>query len=937
MTPLPGAFPLPATVRLMVGPRTDPSALDTLTNVLREAGVSNVEQAAASPTDTPEPGALDVWVGGPAEGNTGSATVLSQFGVAGPDGLPADGYVLVAGRDRGRPAVVLSGVDATGTFYAVQTFRQLLTHHDSTTLVSGVRVRDWPSFALRGGEESFYGPPWSQADALRQIQFLGQHKMNELLYTAGGDPRTAGSLWRSPYPPDQLAQFAALVQQADAEHVDFMYRIDPEAQLDPQAGICHSDPNDLSALLTRYEQLWSIGIRTISVGWDDANGRFVCAADTAKFGGDASPLAAAQAYVINYLYTNFVQTHPGATLVTVPAQYWGDASTPYRTRFAALIPPAVRIFWTGPQVVSPAISRSDLDQASQAFGGRKLLIFDNYPVNDYATNQQHLGPLVGRDPALAGAAEGIMANEMLEEEPSLIPLFTIADFAWNAPAYDPQRSWAQSIQELGGAGSQALQVYAANSVDSPLNTGPKSPAQPLIDAFLTAYTSGAPLQHPAGVLTDALRQAQQAPAAIRASVPDPSFVSESGPWLDKLADQAGAGLAAVDALLAQTRGDQDAVRAARAQMDALVSQAQAIPQVIAPGVYEQLTSFARAETDRFLSPSPTTVSAGATRQLLAAGASNTLNFDLAGLAPRQLNATVTATVPAGWQATVVTPTISLDSHYRSVRASIQVHVVPPASAIGSTATIGVSVTVEGQGVITATTAATVSARPTASYPSLVGGDHPVGYWRLDDTGSSDRDSSGNGNDGHDVDGVVHGVPGALAGSSDTAVQLNGGYVDVPNSPTVALKGPFTLEAWIKTTATNQQQGIIEKYNTPYPDGYVLRIGDDGLLHGYVNNDTTFVGATGSTVVTPNVWHFVVATCDGSSIKVYLDGFLDGVTNTTLLPRPGQLDLRLGARGDDTADRLQGDLDEVAVYPSALSADQIQQQYLAGAVGSGTQP
>jgi surface antigen len=415
-------------------------------------------------------------------------------------------------------------------------------------------------------------------------------------------------------------------------------------------------------------------------------------------------------------------------------------------------------------------------------------------------------------------------------------------------------------------------------------------------------------------------------------VPNARFVSESAPWLDKLAAQAGAGQAALDALLAQSNGDRAGVQAARDRMDQLVKQAQGIPQLVAPGVYERLTDFARTETDHFLSPQPTSVTATASRQLVAAGTANAVRFDLAGLAPHGLDATVTATAPSGWQVTVEPAKVSLRSDNRSVHTMLTVHVTPPASAVGSSGDVAVSVDVAGQGTVTASTSTTVAARPTADFPTLVRGHDPAGYWRLGDPGSTSADASGNGNDGHDVDAVQHGVPGALAGSTDTAAHLAGGYVDVPNSPTVAVSGPVTVAAWVRTTATRQQQGIVEKYNVPYPDGYVVRIGDDGKLYGWVNDDTSSVGVTGTTVLTPDVWHFVVLTADGSNLEMYLDGFLEGSTATSVLPKPGHLDLRLGARGDDTAYRLQGDLDEVAVYPTALSQDDIQAQYLAGAVG-----
>src|SRR6185503_11723740 len=119
-----------------------------------------------------------------------------------------------------------------------------------------------------------------------------------------------------------------------------------------------------------------------------------------------------------------------------------------------------------PQVVSPSITAADLSQAQQAFGGRPLLIFDNYPVNDYAPTAQHLGPLVGRDPALAGSAAGFFANEMQQAEASLLSLYTVAEFAWNPSAYDPQASWTRSLQEFGGAAYPSLRAYAEHFTSS---------------------------------------------------------------------------------------------------------------------------------------------------------------------------------------------------------------------------------------------------------------------------------------------------------------------------------------------------------------------------------------------------------------------------------------------------------------------------------------
>lgn len=571
-------FRLPANAALITGPTTDPAASQVATTALRGVSLTGASRQ------------MSVFLGGPTE-NPASEQVLKDFGVPGPAGLPAGGYVLVAGIRAGVPTIVLSGVDAAGTFYAAQTLRQLIVGDT----VPGVRVRDFPSFAMRGGEESFYGQPWSPADRLHQLDFLGQHKMNAFLYTVSGDARTSGALWRQPYPPDQLNTLATAVSRAIANHVDFIYRIDPEAPAArdvPGATMCHGDQADLDALIVRYQQLWDIGMRTLSIGWDDTDGELTCAADQ-RFKSDASPAAAAHAFVTNYLYDNFIATHAGAKLIAVPRDYFGTGATTYRTRYAALTRPQVTFFWTGPDVISRTITATDFSQAQSAFGGRPLIIFDNYPVNDYAGNQQHLGPLIGRDPALAQSAVGLLANEMQEEEASLLSLFTVADYDWNPSAYDAQDSWSRSIAEFGGTAADALRAYAENSVNSPLTSevAPAPVVQPLILAFEQAFRAHADLTAPAAALLAELERVRTAPAILRSQLNNPSFLTESEPYFRTLEAQATAAKSAVAAIQAVNAGDAAAAFQARSQMSAAL--AGITGKYVAAGVYDRFVAFAR--------------------------------------------------------------------------------------------------------------------------------------------------------------------------------------------------------------------------------------------------------------------------------------------------------------------------------------------------------
>ncbi|MGW3607074.1 LamG-like jellyroll fold domain-containing protein [Micromonospora sp. NPDC005161] len=222
----------------------------------------------------------------------------------------------------------------------------------------------------------------------------------------------------------------------------------------------------------------------------------------------------------------------------------------------------------------------------------------------------------------------------------------------------------------------------------------------------------------------------------------------------------------------------------------------------------------------------------------------------------------------------------------------------------------------------------------SSYAAQVLADKPVGYWRLGErSGTSAEDSSGTGNPGAYTDAVTLGRPGALTGDPDTAAELTDGHIPVPDSPSLSVSGSFTLEAWVNLNDVCRQYSVVEKYDAPAYNGYVLRVlpgGKIGALTLGVAGQLASV--EGQTVATPDEWHHVAAVYDGSTISVYLDGRLDGSAATKVNPTDGAGSLKLGARGDDAGTRLAGLLDEVAVYDHALTADKIARHYSVGTPG-----
>ena len=103
--------------------------------------------------------------------------------------------------------------------------------------------------------------------------------------------------------------------------------------------------------------------------------------------------------------------------------------------------------------------------------------------------------------------------------------------------------------------------------------------------------------------------------------------------------------------------------------------------------------------------------------------------------------------------------------------------------------------------------------PESSYADVVLADGPVGYWRFGEpSGLTAIDSSPNTNDGTYTNGPILGVPGALAGDSDTAVSMDGvnDSVRVPDDDSLDVGNFFTAEGWIKRSSTAQTHTMMVK-------------------------------------------------------------------------------------------------------------------------------
>jgi YVTN family beta-propeller protein len=536
---------------------------------------------------TPAAG-LTVYVGGPGE-NPATKGALKRLGVRFPAGLPAEGYVLASGRHAGRALLALSGTDITGTFYAAQTLRQLLTGKR----LPEVTVRDWPSAKLRGVIEGFYGTPWTHAERLSQLDFYGRTKQNVYVYSPKDDPYLR-ERWRDAYPAAQLDRLRELVDRAAANHVRFTYA------LSPGLSVCYTSADDITALVGKFASLYDIGVRSFAIPLDDISyTKWNCAADEERFGSGGGAAGAAQAQLLNRVWKQFSAGRTGLDpLEMVPTEYSDLADTPYKTALRERLDPDVVVEWTGVGVIAPTITAAQLRQAREVYG-HPVLVWDNYPVNDYVTSRLLLGPYTGREADVARESVGVTANPMVQAEASKLALFTSAAYLWNPDTYDPRAAFLASVRDLAGSAQTGkggtgepkaatwLRIFAESNYSSPLDATESPTLTELVAAFREAYEEDSGLDRAAASLRSYFTDMAATPARLRAHLANPAFLKETSAWLDKLGRYGTAGRTAVDLLLANKRGDTDAVFAYWARLRNERKELDALPEQVSPGVMDQ--------------------------------------------------------------------------------------------------------------------------------------------------------------------------------------------------------------------------------------------------------------------------------------------------------------------------------------------------------------
>jgi hypothetical protein len=103
------------------------------------------------------------------------AELVKRNGVTVPADLSAEGYVLIATQDQ----IIVGGKTEAGTFYGLQTLKQLVRGEGAKTFIPAVRIIDWPTMRWRGVSDDISRGPVPTVDYIkRQIRTEAFFKLN---------------------------------------------------------------------------------------------------------------------------------------------------------------------------------------------------------------------------------------------------------------------------------------------------------------------------------------------------------------------------------------------------------------------------------------------------------------------------------------------------------------------------------------------------------------------------------------------------------------------------------------------------------------------------------------------------------------------------------------------------------------------------------------
>jgi len=350
-------------------------------------------------------------------------------------------FITTTTRRSGRNYIYLGANTDAGLFYAIQTFRQLVTDHH----VHLVDIFDRPTLDRRGIP---MGLQWFEERRDEALQRLSELKFN-LVWAQGSflDDYLDTDNWRLDLTDAQRAILREFIELYQKNFFEVWIAIGPRGKNPP---LQYSSAADVDTLVKKMHVLYSLGLRHFGLRFDDLQNvgedRLLTIEDIKLFDDD---IGDAQVYFISQVFNRLKAIHPDIEFAVIPMDYnqignFGDMT---------LASSRLQKFYTLPSDIgmyAVACYSEDVLAMTYLTGRSKIMIGSNLYVEGNGDLPEYVIPFLDfidwENPVIR---RSILAFTWLpkippNEDAALVSWSTAADFAWAPERYEPVASFERA-------------------------------------------------------------------------------------------------------------------------------------------------------------------------------------------------------------------------------------------------------------------------------------------------------------------------------------------------------------------------------------------------------------------------------------------------------------------------------------------------------------
>lgn len=147
------------------------------------------------------------------------------------------------------------------------------------------------------------------------------------------------------------------------------------------------------------------------------------------------------------------------------------------------------------------------------------------------------------------------------------------------------------------------------------------------------------------------------------------------------------------------------------------------------------------------------------------------------------------------------------------------------------------------------------------------------------------------------------------------------YINVGNDSSLAISGDFTISLWVNQTTTTAFSYLLDKGGAGSSINYRGGINSSNQVYFQISGNSL----TSTGTITNGTWSHIVLVKSGTSMNIYIDNTAETPATAPATAYTGTENLEIG-RQTGGANYLNGKLDEVAIWNTALTATQVAEIY-----------